>query len=151
MFLSAILKGNRQVVGCPWCRPVGDCTRRAMAVHILSLPEQEPPSIAASARSSLSGPPRNLDFIEGIYGSNESQQTTSFWNVYQKMQASTKRETMKPRKRKFMKIHWKVNESIPHGRHHHLYCLIARHSMRCCWKPMKQRFQGRFLNPKNYL
>eukprot|EP00434_Breviolum_minutum_P014915 symbB.v1.2.013148.t1/scaffold925.1/size151535/15 len=62
-----------------------------MAVHILSLPEQEPPSIAPSARSSLSGPPQNLDFVQGICGSNENDQNqktgTSFWNVYQKMQA----------------------------------------------------------------
>ena len=95
-FLSAILKTSR--VYPVACRP-GDCARRAMAVHILSLPEQEPPSIAPSARSSLSGPPQNLDFVQGICGSNENDENqktgTSFWNVYQKMQASAKRETNK--------------------------------------------------------
>lgn len=70
-FLSAILKTSR--VYPVACRP-GDCARRAMAVHILSLPEQEPPSIAPSARSSLSGPPQNLDFVQGICGSNENDE-----------------------------------------------------------------------------
>lgn len=37
-----------------------------------------------------------------------------------------------------------------HRHHSHLYLLIARHSMRCCWKPMKQSFPRRFLG-KNYL
>lgn len=163
-FLSAILKTSR-VYPVALCRP-GDCARRAMAVHILSLPEQEPPSIAASARSSLSGPPRNLDFVEGTYGSNandDNQKTgTSFWNVYQKMQARMRNDWNKdddfiqiPNFRSRLKsshesIWVNLSQSL-HRCNSHLHLLIARHSMRCCWKPMKQSFQGRFLNSKNYL